>query len=337
MAAILTDNLTKSFHVRQPALAGLWRKASPAADVLAVRHLSFSIEPGERVAFIGPNGAGKSTSLKMLTGILHPSSGHAEVAGFVPWRERRKLARHIGIVFGQRSQLWWQLPVRASFELMGRIYSVDRALLRERLARLTEGFGIGDFIDRPVSQLSLGQRLRCEIAAALIHGPSILLLDEPTIGLDVTGKALLRDHLDHMSRDSGTTVLLTSHDTGDIERICERAIVIDHGALVMDLPLERLKRDFVRHRTVTLVTGEETPALAMDGVTQVAVEPYRLTLAVDTTVIPIEQVIAAALQRLTIRDLAVENPPLEDVIKAIYRGEFTVKAAPEPSIDAVRV
>jgi ABC-2 type transport system ATP-binding protein len=337
MAAIRTDNLTKSFRVRQPALAGVWRRTSRSADVLAVRNLSFSIEPGERVAFIGPNGAGKSTSLKMLTGILHPSSGHAEVAGFVPWRDRRKLARRIGIVFGQRSQLWWQLPVRDSFDLLGQIYGVDRPVLRDRLARLTDGFAIGDFLDRPVSQLSLGQRLRCEIAAALIHGPSILLLDEPTIGLDVTGKALLRDHLDAMSRDSGTTVLLTSHDTGDIERICERAIVIDHGTLLMDLPLERLKRDFVRHRTVTLVTGEETPAIAMAGVTRIALEPYRLTLAVDTTVVPIEQVVAAALQRLTVLDLAVENPPLEDVIKAIYRGEFSGPRAPEGGIDALRV
>ncbi len=291
-------------------------------DVPAVRDLSFSIEPGERVAFIGPNGAGKSTSLKLLTGILVPSGGHAEVAGFVPWRDRRMLARHIGIVFGQRSQLWWQLPVRSSFDLLGRIYGVERATYRRRLERLIEGFAIDGFIDRPVSQLSLGQRLRCEIAGALIHAPSILLLDEPTIGLDVTGKALLRDHLDAMSRDAGTTVLLTSHDTGDIERICERVIVIDHGSLLMDLPLARLKRDFLRHRTVTLVTGEEAPALGMDGVTAMAVEPYRLTLAVDTSVVAIEAVVAAALQRLTVRDLAVENPPLEEVIKAIYRGEL---------------
>jgi ABC-2 type transport system ATP-binding protein len=325
MPAIRTDNLTKSFRVRQPALAGGWsRLLRPPhlTDLLAVRDLSFSIEPGERVAFIGPNGAGKSTSLKMLTGILLPSAGHAEVAGFVPWRDRRKLARHIGIVFGQRSQLWWQLPVRASFEMLGKIYGVERPVFRERVQRLTDGFAIGGFIDRPVSQLSLGQRLRCEIVGALIHAPSILLLDEPTIGLDVTGKSLLRDHLDTISRDAGTTVLLTSHDTGDIERICERVIVIDHGSLLMDLPIARLKRDFLRHRTVTLVTGEETPDLAIDGVTAMAVEPYRLTLAVDTTVVPIEQVVAAALQRLAVRDLSVENPPLEDVIKAIYRGEI---------------
>jgi ABC-2 type transport system ATP-binding protein len=342
MPAIRTDNLTKSFRVRQPALAEGWHlrrllRPAPVTDLLAVRDLSFSIEPGERVAFIGPNGAGKSTSLKMLTGILLPSAGHAEVAGFVPWRDRRKLARHIGIVFGQRSQLWWQLPVRASFELLGQIYGVDRTVFRERLARLTEGFAIGGFIDRQVSQLSLGQRLRCEIAGALIHAPSILLLDEPTIGLDVTGKALLRDHLDAMSRDAGTTVLLTSHDTGDIERICERVIVIDHGSLLMDLPIARLKRDFLRHRTVTLATGEETPNLTMDGVAEVAVEPYRLTLAVDTTVVPIEQVVAAALQRLTVRDLSVENPPLEDVIKAIYRGEIGGPRSSESRTDAVPI
>ena len=340
MSAIRTLNLTKSFRVRRKDPGGrgrLGRLLRPKAmsDVLAVRDLSFSIEAGERVAFIGPNGAGKSTSLKMLTGILLPSAGHAEVQGLVPWRERRELARHIGIVFGQRAQLWWQLPGRASCDLLGRSYGVERATYRDRLARLIEGFAIGGFIDRPVSQLSLGQRLRCEIAAALIHAPSILLLDEPTIGLDVTGKALLRDHLDAMSRDAGTTVLLTSHDTGDIERICERVIVIDHGSLLMDQPLARLKRDFLRHRTVILATGEETPVLAIDGVTVVAAEPYRLTLAVDTRVVPIEQVVAAALKRVTVRDLSVETPPLEDVIKAIYRGEVGDSPSAAASIDAI--
>ncbi len=163
------------------------------------------------------------------------------------------------------------------------------------------------------------------------------MLDEPTIGLDVTAKALLRDHLDAMSRDAGTTVLLTSHDTGDIERICERVIVIDHGSLLMDLPLARLKRDFLRQRTVTLVTGEEIPALAMDGVTVMAVEPYRLTLAVDTSKVAIEALVAAALQQLTVRDLTVENPPLEDVIKAIYRGEIGDPRSAPTRADAVPV
>lgn len=282
-----------------------------------------ALQVGEReiVSVIGPNGAGKSTTLKMLTGILRPSGGSAEVAGLVPWDERRRLARRIGIVFGQRSQLWWQLPVRSSFELLGRIYSVAPDLLARRVADLSQGFGIEGFIDRPAAQLSLGQRLRCEIAAALLPAPSILLLDEPTIGLDVTGKALLRDHLDAMSRAEGTTVLLTSHDTGDIEHICERVIVIDHGSTLMDLPLARLQRDFLRHRSVVLVTEEERPSLDMPGVAVARLEPHRLILDVDLDIVPIERVVGAALAQLGVRDLAVEHPPLEEIIKAVYRGD----------------
>jgi ABC-2 type transport system ATP-binding protein len=320
MPAIRVENLTKSFRIRGPAAPRRWFR-SDAIEVEAVRGVSFAIEPGERVAFIGPNGAGKSTTLKMLTGILRPSGGTAEVAGFVPWEERRRLARRIGIVFGQRSQLWWQLPVRQSFELLGRIYSVERSVLARRIAALSEGFGIAGFIDRPASQLSLGQRLRCEIAAALLPAPPILLLDEPTIGLDVTGKALLRDHLDAMSRAAGTTVLLTSHDTGDIEHICERVIVIDHGRLLMDLPLARLQRDFLRHRSVVLVTEEEAPRFDLDGVTVSKAEPHRLVLDVDIDRAPIDRVVGAALAQLSVRDLAVEHPPLEEIIKAVYRGE----------------
>src|SRR5262249_31130071 len=205
----------------------------PATDIPAVQGVSFAVGRGERVAFIGPNGAGKSTTLKMLTGILRPTAGHAEVAGLVPWQQRRRLARHIGILFGQRSQLWYHLPVRTSFDLLGRIYGLTRARQAERQERLAHAFAIRDLLDRPVSQLSLGQRLRCEVAASLLHAPAILLLDEPTIGLDVTAKAALRDHLNALSREENTTILLTSHDTGDIERICERVILIDHGRLLL--------------------------------------------------------------------------------------------------------
>src|SRR6185437_7897110 len=240
--------------------------AAPAR-IPAVEALSFAVEPGERVAFIGPNGAGKSTTLKMLTGILYPSAGHAEILGYVPWRQRRQLAREIGIVFGQRSQLWHHLPVRRSFELLRRVYDIDAASYRAQLGRLAEGFTIADLLDRPVAQLSLGQRLRCEIAAALLHRPRLLLLDEPTIGLDVTAKAALRHHLSAAAREDGTTILLTSHDTGDIERICERAIVIDRGRLILDRPIEALRRGFGRRRMVALVTEEERPELALPGVT----------------------------------------------------------------------
>ncbi|MBI3709784.1 MAG: ATP-binding cassette domain-containing protein [Proteobacteria bacterium] len=328
MTAIVVDRLSKSFRVRPPSARGVLAallRPEPATDVPAVRDLSFAIGRGERVAFIGPNGAGKSTTLKMLTGILHPTSGHAAVAGFVPWRQRRQLAHRIGIVFGQRSQLWYHLPVRGSFDLLRRIYDVDRAAAAARLARLAAIFDIGGFLDRPVAELSLGQRIRCEIAAALLHAPAVLLLDEPTIGLDVTAKSALRDHLTALARDEGTTVLLTSHDTGDIEKICDRVIVIDHGRLLLDEPLERLRRDFMQRRAVVLITAEEKPALDMPGVAVSTAEPYRLTLSVDTAISPVERVVGAALLRLTVQDLVIENPPLEDIVKAIYRGDGSME------------
>ncbi len=326
MPAIVVDRLSKYFRARPAAPTGLRRFGAllsprPAVTVPAVRELSFTIASGERVAFMGPNGAGKSTTLKMLTGILQPSSGHAAVAGFVPWRERRRLAHRIGIVFGQRSQLWHHLPVRRSFELIGRMYGLERGVSRARVACLADTFAVDRLLDRPVAQLSLGQRLRCEIVAALLHAPTVLLLDEPTIGLDVTAKAALRDHLNALSRAEGTTVLLTSHDTGDIERICERVIIIDQGRWLLDQPLDALRRRFLRHRIVVLVTEEEASDLAMAGVGVVAREPHRATFAVEIAVTPIERFVAAALAGLTVRDLVIENPPLEDIVKAIYRGE----------------
>jgi len=323
MPAILVDSLCKSFRVRRQSghgvLATLFRPA-PTTEIPAVRDISFAIAEGERVAFIGPNGAGKSTTLKMLTGILRPTSGHAEVAGLVPWLQRRQLAHRIGIVFGQRSQLWHHLPVRGSLDLLRRIYDVDAATHAARLADLSGTFDIVQFLDRPVSELSLGQRIRCEIAAVLLHAPKVLLLDEPSIGLDVTAKAALRDHLNTLSRQASTTVLLTSHDTGDVEKICDRVIVIDEGRLLLDEPLDRLRQRFLGRRSVVLMTAEERPSLELPGVTIINAEPYRLTLGVDTTVTAVEQVVGTALRLLSVRDLVIENPPLEEVVRAIYRG-----------------
>ena len=323
MAAILVDTLCKSFRVRRPSCRGsfatLFRPA-PTTDVPAVRDISFAIGEGERVAFIGPNGAGKSTTLKMLTGILRPTSGRAEVAGLVPWQQRRQLAYRIGIVFGQRSQLWHHLPVRSSLDLLRRIYGVDAATHAARLTELSVIFDIAGFLDRPVAELSLGQRIRCEIAAVLLHAPRVLLLDEPSIGLDVTAKAALRDHLNTLSRRASTTVLLTSHDTGDVEKICDRVIVIDEGRLLLDQPLDRLRRSFLQRRSVVLITTEERPSLELPGVAVVSAEPYRLTLSVDTTVTAVEHVVGTALRLLSVRDLVIENPPLEEIVKAIYRG-----------------
>jgi len=328
LSAIVVDRLNKSFDrvVRRS-----WRQAllgrATRENVAAVRDISFDIAAGERVAFIGPNGAGKSTTLKMLTGILQPTAGHAEVTGLVPWIARRELAYRLGIVFGQRSQLWYHLAVRSSFELLARIYGVEQARYVERLRHLAAVFDIEALLDRPVSQLSLGQRIRCEVAGALLHSPQVLLLDEPTIGLDVTSKAALRDHLNKLSREQNTTVLLTSHDTGDIEKICDRVIVIDQGCLLLDQSLDSLKREYLQHRSLVLVTEDEHPTLDLPGVRASADGPYRLLVDVDMRATTIERVVAAIIARLRIRDLVIENPPLEEIVKAIYRKTAVAGAA----------
>jgi ABC-2 type transport system ATP-binding protein len=289
----------------------------------AVDHIGFSISPGERVAFIGPNGAGKSTTLKMLTGILYPTSGSALVSGFVPWSQRSRLAYEIGIVFGQRSQLWYHLKVRDSFEVLAKIYGVGAEDYRQRVGHIAEVLQIRDLIDRPVKSLSLGQRMRCEIAAALLHRPKILFLDEPTIGLDVTAKALLREHLKHLAEAEDTVILLTSHDTGDIEEICGRVILINHGRILLDKPLEDLRSAFLTTKQITLVTEEETPVWEeTDSVTVVERGRHRLTLSVDVAGHAVEKVVAQALESLTVRDLTIENAPLDDVIRDLY-GEKT--------------
>jgi ABC-2 type transport system ATP-binding protein len=212
---IQVTDLKKEFKARQKR-AGfrLWNRYDTVA-IPAVKNISFDIQAGERVAFIGPNGAGKSTTLKMLSGIMTPTSGHARVAGLVPWHDRKKLAHHIGLVFGQRSQLWYHLPVRHSFDLLGKIYGLNQESYDKQLALLEQNFNLTPLLDKTVKSLSLGQRMRCEIAASLIHDPKILFLDEPTIGLDVTTKAELREHLKHINQNHGTTIILTSHDTDD--------------------------------------------------------------------------------------------------------------------------
>ncbi|MEW9550340.1 ATP-binding cassette domain-containing protein [Nonomuraea sp. NPDC050783] len=208
--------------------------------VHAVRDLSFTVSAGEFVGYLGPNGAGKSTTIKMLCGILTPTSGRVRVAGLDPSRRRTALARRIGVVFGQRTTLWWDLPLADSFELIRLLYKVDRAAFRARLDELTATLDLGAFLRTPVRQLSLGQRMRGDLAAALLHAPEVLVLDEPTIGLDVVSKAGIREFLLRLNAEQGTTVLLTTHDLGDIERLCRRVMLIDHGRLAFDGTLEAL-------------------------------------------------------------------------------------------------
>jgi ABC-2 type transport system ATP-binding protein len=295
-----------------------WFSRKTLRELTAVSDLDLHIQQGEKVAFIGPNGAGKSTTLKMLCGLLRPTSGKAEVCGIVPWEETRKLASKIGLVFGQRSHLWPSLAVKDSFELLGKIYNLSPDQYRAQSEKLTEVFGLQKLLSQIGRTLSLGQRMRCDIAAALLHQPSVLFLDEPTIGLDVTAKALLRDHLNALTREFETTILLTSHDTDDIEKICHRVVLIDHGQKLLDTTLPTLQRDFTHTKTLRLATEEPDPVFVHDHVTMVERGEHRLVLNVDVTKIEMGKVVALCLQKFKPLDIGIEDMPLEEIIKTIY-------------------
>ncbi|HZZ36037.1 MAG TPA: ATP-binding cassette domain-containing protein [Caulobacteraceae bacterium] len=322
MSVIAVRALSKEYRysrARKGVVANLAGVFNPdIVSLRAVDAIGFEVRQSERVAIIGPNGAGKSTTLKMLCGILEPTSGEAEVLGHVPWRERRALAYRIGVVFGQRSQLWAELPARDSFALLRRIYDQDRRLFAGRLDRLVERFGLSGFLDQPVQRLSLGQRMRCEITASLLHGPELLFLDEPTIGLDVTAKAAIRDFIREEARESGLTVVLTSHDTRDIELVCERVIVINHGRIMVDQPTGELRRRFLGRKLITLQSQAPHLILDLPGVTRRPSEPHTTILEVDTAVVRVEQVIAGALALGGIEDVTIEDPPMEEVVHEIY-------------------
>jgi ABC-2 type transport system ATP-binding protein len=324
-SAVLVDRLTKSFHINRPRRGGIAARlhdfVRPRTEqVVAVDELSFTVRPGERVAFIGPNGAGKSTTLKMLTGILQPDGGDLQVLGFAPSRERQKLAFHIGTVFGQRSQLWYQLPPRDTFELLGRVYEIDPRVHHDRIGALADAFALGPLMDTPVRQLSLGERMRCEIAASLLHAPRLLFLDEPTIGLDVSAKAIIRELLQAESERHGVTLLLTSHDTGDMERVCERAIVIHRGRVVWDGTIANLRRSYLTAKRVTVWSDNESLVLDLPGVRVISSAAFRAELEVNLEVIAVGAVIDAVIRRGSVRDLAIEDAPLDEVIRALYAG-----------------
>jgi ABC-2 type transport system ATP-binding protein len=323
MPAIITvENLRKEFRYvrRRPGFAagltGLF--ARDIQTIAAVDDISFEIAARERVAIIGPNGAGKSTTLKMLSGILEPTSGAARVLDFVPWKQRRQLAYRIGVVFGQRSQLWAELPARDSFRLLRRIYDVEAKTFEVRLAQLVERFGLGSLLEQPAQRLSLGQRMRCEIVASLLHGPALLFLDEPTIGLDITAKAAIRDFIREHAGKEGQTVVLTSHDTRDIELVCDRVIVINAGRIVVDQPTDQLRRQFLGHRLVTLRSTAPKIEISLPGVVRRVSEPHISIFEVDTRTTRVDAVLEAALALGGIEDITIEDPPMEEVVREIY-------------------
>ncbi|MEV6771912.1 ATP-binding cassette domain-containing protein [Nocardia sp. NPDC051030] len=285
--------------------------------------MSFRIERGAAVGYIGANGAGKSTTIKMITGILVPTTGRLRTCGLDPVRQRRELAGRIGVVFGQRSQLWWDLPLRESFSILSAIHRLDPRAATRRTGELVEQLEMGGTLDTPVRQLSLGQRMRAEVAAALLHSPELVILDEPTIGLDVLSKQRLREFLRYERTQRGTTLLLTTHDMGDIERLCERVLVVDHGRLVYDGSLAGLAATVGAHRVLTVDLAEPTPDLTdLPGAKLLGTEGagMRQRLAFDTEITTAAQLLAAVSARAEVRDLSIEEPDIEDVVRRIYEA-----------------
>ncbi len=324
MPAIIASHLQKTFLSKRKA-AGL--KGSLRAlvrpeysNVEAVRDLSFEMDSGELLGFIGPNGAGKSTTIKILTGILHPSGGEADVLGFKPWTQRQQLAYHIGTVFGQRPQLWYHLPAVDTFLLFGKIYEMEDAEVKRRIGFLSEAFAIGDLLETPVRKLSLGQRMRCEVAASLLHKPRLLLLDEPSIGLDVVAKQLIRDAIRTMSHEEGVGVLLTSHDAGDLAALCKRVIIINHGQIVYQDKVSSLKRRFLTRKLVEVRFAEQIePGFAIEGVEILKTGQYGVKLQFDTRHTAVDAVLARLTQHGSVVDITISDPPLEEVIAKIYQ------------------
>jgi ABC-2 type transport system ATP-binding protein len=325
MPQILVQDLAKTYRVaeRDPGVLGAmrglvhrrWRTVQALTDV------SFSLERGELLGFIGPNGAGKSTTIKILSGILRPDGGRVEVDGLVPWQDRVRHVARIGVVFGQRTQLWWDLSVGDGFDLLRDIYRVDPARYRTSRDELVALLRLERIIDQPVRQLSLGQRMRAEIAAALLHEPQLLFLDEPTIGLDAPSKLAVRDVVRRLNRERGVTVLLTTHDMHDIEALAERVIVIGHGRVLADRPFEALRTDVLRERRLFVDFADEAPELDLADLPGVAVRARAgraLELAFDPQLTGAPALIAAITARHAVDDIHVEQPAIEEVIARFY-------------------
>ena len=324
MPAIEINNLSKTFVTKRKAagLGGSLRAMfrPEYRTVKAVSGITFVLEPGERLGLIGPNGAGKSTTIKMLTGILFPSDGEASVLGYTPWKQRRQLAYHIGTVFGQRPQLWYHLPAIDTFSLFGKIYELEDKNVEKRIGFLSEAFEIGDLLETPVRKLSLGQRMRCEIAASLIHNPKLLLLDEPSIGLDVVAKQRIRDTIRRMSEIEDVGVLLTSHDAGDLEALCKRVIIINHGQIVYQDRVSALKRRYLTTKEVSVRYEQRVPQdFQIEGGEVLKRGKYGVKLRFDTQQISADDIMARLAERGNLVDINIADPDLEEVIGKIYQ------------------
>ncbi len=342
MPQIVVEDLVKAYRIaeRQPGLWGAVRGLARRKyrTVRALDGISFSIEAGELVGYIGPNGAGKSTTVKTLAGIIVPDAGRCEVRGRVPWKQRLAHVAELGVVFGQRTQLWWDLPVIESFELLRDIYRVPQPSYERARDELIAALELEALLDVPVRQLSLGMRMRCDLAAALLHAPQILFLDEPTIGLDAVSKLAVRDFVKRLSRERGVTIVLTTHDMDDIESLCTRVMVIGAGKILSDGPLGELRARVTRERWLTVDLDDAGAAWTDEPeATVIRREGGRVCLAFDPQRIPPAELIRRVTSRHAIRDLFVENPPIELVIARLYEAQAKqAAAAAEPPAEAAR-
>lgn len=320
---ISVEGLHKSFKVakrsaglRQAAKALFYREYT---TVQALNDISFRIEPGEIAGYIGPNGAGKSTTIKIMSGILVPDQGTCSILGYTPWKERASYVRHIGVVFGQRSQLWWDVPVIDSFELLRDIYKIPKAEYDANVELLTETLDLKTLLGTPVRQLSLGQRMRCEIAASLLHSPSILFLDEPTIGLDAVSKIAVRQFIKTINKEKGVTIILTTHDMSDIEALADRILLIGNGSLLFDGKLQQLRSQFGTRKTITADYAETAAPFDIQGASLLSWSPERAVLSVDTEQANISDVISELSGRVELKDVSVEAQPIEEIIVQLYK------------------
>jgi ABC-2 type transport system ATP-binding protein len=322
MPQILVDDLSKRFRVavRDPGIAGALRGLvrRRTREILALDRVGFSLERGELLGLIGPNGAGKSTTIKILSGILRPTSGRCEIDGIVPWLDRVRHVARIGVVFGQRTQLWWDLPVIESFELLADIYRVPKADFIQNRDELIELLKIGPILETPVRQLSLGQRMRCEIAAALLHAPSILFLDEPTIGLDAVSKLALREFVKRLNRERGVTVILTTHDMHDIEALARRVIIIGNGRILRDSSFESMRADVLGERRLLVEFARDTNAADMEGATLLSCTGRSATFSFDPKTTPARALIDRVASAHDVEDIRIEDASIEEVIARFY-------------------
>lgn len=316
MRYIIVEGLNKRFTVRKKRERGVLREK---AVIHALQDVSFSVEQGELVGYIGPNGAGKSTTVKIMSGILTPDGGEVRVGGRVPWKERREHVRHIGVVFGQRSQLWWDVPILDSYSLLKDIYRVPESEYQRRLEQLTEALQLNDFLRTPLRLLSLGQRMRAELCGSLLHGPELLFLDEPTIGLDAVSKLALRDFLKEENRRNGTTILLTTHDMEDIAALCPRVMVLGHGKKLYDGALPELLSRYDTQRILTVRYDEHTvmPNLPEDCAVSQEAGNYKIVYSPET--MPTAQLISILQSAGSIRELTAQPQNIDHLIAAMYK------------------